>query len=42
VMLNEKNINAEDLSLMYLTDSPQDAVNFVIKTYEEGENGKTK
>ena len=41
VMLNEKNINAEDLSLMYLTDSPQDAVNFVIKTYEEGENGKT-
>jgi len=42
VMLNEKNINEEDLSLMYLTDSPQDAVNFVIKTYEEGENGKTK
>ena len=42
VMLNEKNINAEDLGLIYLTDSPQDAANFVIKTYEEGENGKSK
>ena len=42
VMLNEKNINAEDLGLIYLTDSPKDAVDFVIKTYEEGENGKSK
>ncbi len=28
-MLNEKNINAEDLSLMHLTDSPKDAVDFI-------------
>jgi uncharacterized protein (TIGR00730 family) len=42
VMLNEKNINAEDLSLIYLTDSPKDAADFVIKTYEEGENGNKK
>lgn len=42
VMLNEKNINPEDLGLIYLTDSPKDAADFVIKTYEEGENGKTK
>ncbi len=39
VMLNEKNINAEDLGLIYLTDSPKDAVDFVIKTYQEDENG---
>ena len=38
VMLNEKNINAEDLGLIYLTDSPKDAVDFVIKTYQEAEN----
>ena len=42
VMLNEKNINAEDLGLIYLTDSPKDAVDFVIKTYEEGESGNKK
>ncbi len=30
-MLSEKNINAEDLGLMYLTDSPEDAVNFITK-----------
>ena len=42
VMLNEKNISPEDLGLIYMTDSPQDAANFVIKTYEEGENGKSK
>ncbi len=42
VMLNEKNINAEDLSLMYLTDSPKDAADFVIKCYEDGENGEKK
>ncbi|MDQ6788896.1 MAG: TIGR00730 family Rossman fold protein [Acidobacteriota bacterium] len=40
-MLHEKNINAEDLSLMHLTDSPKDAVDFIIKTFEEDkENGK--
>jgi predicted Rossmann-fold nucleotide-binding protein len=33
-MLNEKNINAEDLGLIYLTDSPKDAVDFIIKTCE--------
>jgi len=31
-MLNEKYINAEDLGLIHLTDSPADAVNFIIKT----------
>lgn len=31
-MLNEKNINSEDLSLLHLTDSPKDAVDFIIKT----------
>jgi hypothetical protein len=30
-MLSEKNINAEDLGLMYLTDSPKDAVDFITK-----------
>jgi uncharacterized protein (TIGR00730 family) len=30
-MLSEKNINPEDLGLMYLTDSPQDAVDFIKK-----------
>lgn len=41
-MLNEKNINAEDLGLIYLTDSPRDAVDFILKTFEEEENGKAK
>jgi len=31
-MLNEKNISSEDLSLIHLTDSPGDAVDFIIKT----------
>ena len=31
-MLNEKYINAPDLGLMHLTDSPADAVNFIIRT----------
>ncbi len=31
-MLNEKYINPEDLGLIHLTDSPQDAVDFIIKT----------
>ncbi|MEO8650620.1 MAG: TIGR00730 family Rossman fold protein [Acidobacteriota bacterium] len=42
-MLNEKNINAEDLGLIHLTDSPTDAVNFIIRTAGMGmhasENG---
>ncbi len=43
-MLNEKNINAEDLGLIHLTDSPKDAVDFIIKTCEppEGKNGNGK
>ena len=31
-MLNEKNISPEDLGLMHLTDSPQEAVNFIVRT----------
>jgi uncharacterized protein (TIGR00730 family) len=39
-MLNERMVNAEDLGLIYLTDSPKDAVDFIVKTYnEEIENG---
>jgi uncharacterized protein (TIGR00730 family) len=38
-MLNEKNINEEDLGLIHLTDSPKDAVDFIIKTCELPENG---
>jgi uncharacterized protein (TIGR00730 family) len=41
-MLNEKNINPEDLGLMHLTDSPKDAVDFIVKTFEESENGDAK
>ena len=42
-MLNEKNINAEDLGLIHLTDSPKDAVDFVVKTFEmDKHNGKKK
>lgn len=40
-MLNEKMINPEDLSLIHLTDSPKDAVDFIIRTCYEGiDNGK--
>jgi len=39
-MLNEKNINAEDLGLIHLTDSPKDAVDFIIKTCGMDKNGK--
>lgn len=35
-MLNEKMINAEDLGLIHLTDSPKDAVDFIIKTFKAG------
>ena len=31
-MLNEKNISPEDLGLIHLTDSPADAVEFIIRT----------
>ena len=31
-MLNEKMINPEDLSLIHLTDSPKDAVDFIVST----------
>ncbi|MBX3293980.1 MAG: TIGR00730 family Rossman fold protein [Acidobacteria bacterium] len=35
-MLNEKMISPEDLSLIHLTDSPRDAVDFIIKTCYAG------
>ncbi len=35
-MLNEKMINPEDLSLIHLTDSPNDAVDFIVKTCNAG------
>ena len=31
-MLNEKMISPDDLGLIHLTDSPRDAVDFIIKT----------
>jgi len=34
-MLSEKNINPEDLGLMYMTDSPSDAVEFIVKCCTE-------
>jgi uncharacterized protein (TIGR00730 family) len=40
-MLKEKNINEEDLSLIHLTDSPQDAVDFIKKCWDS-ENGNGK
>jgi uncharacterized protein (TIGR00730 family) len=39
-MLNEKNISSEDLGLIHLTDSPKDAVDFIIKTCNSTESGK--
>jgi len=36
MMLNEGNINPEDLGLIHLTDSPNDAVDFIIKTCTTG------
>jgi uncharacterized protein (TIGR00730 family) len=35
-MLNEKMISPEDLTLIHLTDSPRDAVDFIIKTCYAG------
>ena len=40
-MLHEKMIAPEDLGLIHLTDSPKDAVDFIIKTCDAGiDNGK--
>jgi predicted Rossmann-fold nucleotide-binding protein len=40
-MLNEKMINPEDLSLIHLTDSPKDGVDFIVKICNAGiDNGK--
>lgn len=39
-MLNEKNINEGDLGLIHLTDSPSEAVNFIIKTCQPTEKPK--
>ena len=36
-MLNEKNISPEDLGLIHLTDSPKEAVDFIIKTFESSQ-----
>ncbi|HQX56368.1 MAG TPA: TIGR00730 family Rossman fold protein [Pyrinomonadaceae bacterium] len=36
MMINEKMINAEDIGLIHLTDSPRDAVDFIIKTCYAG------
>lgn len=41
-MLNSKMINPEDLGLIHLTDSPRDAVDFIIKTCYEGMNSGKK
>lgn len=39
-MLNEKMISPEDLSLIHLTDSPKDAVDFIVRTSSAGEKLK--
>ncbi len=41
-MLNEKMINAEDLGLIHLTDSPKDAVDFIVKTCNAGIDNEKK
>ena len=42
-MLHEKMINPEDLGLIHLTDSPKDAVEFIVKTCYAGiDNGSPK
>lgn len=40
VMLNDHYISPEDLSLIHLTDSPQDAVDFIVKTSGAAERAK--
>ena len=40
-MVNEKMINPEDLGLIHLTDSPSDAVKFIVSTFNSSvDNGK--
>lgn len=39
-MLHEKNVSAEDLSLIHLTDSPKDAVDFIIRIAKAGTHEK--
>jgi len=39
-MFNEKYINPEDLGLIHLTDSPSDAVDFIVKTRDAADNGQ--
>lgn len=39
-MLNERYINEEDLSLIHLTDSPQDAVDFIVRTAGQAAGGE--
>lgn len=39
-MLNERMISPEDLRLIHLTDSPKDAVDFIIRTCKAGVMGK--
>ena len=39
-MLNEKMISPEDLSLIHLTDSPKDAVDFIVRTSSASEKLK--
>jgi hypothetical protein len=39
-MLNEHNISPEDLNLIHLTDSPEDAVAFILQTSSAGEASK--
>lgn len=41
-MLSDKYINAADLSLIHLTDSPKDAVDFIIKTCYAGIDNEGK
>lgn len=42
MMLHEKMINDEDLGLIHLTDSPKDAVDFIIKTCDAGIDNENK
>ena len=39
-MLHEKNVSAEDLGLIHLTDSPKDAVDFIIRIAKAGTHEK--
>ena len=42
-MLNERMINTEDLGLIHLTDSPNDAVKFIVGTFNSSvDNGSPK